>query len=348
MKGCALIFGKEAAPRVRSGSYADGITDQSLRLPLTVMGPHVNLPSSDHSEVASDKNRFANCFLALCAKTLSEAKIKLDSKKHFEISCNMLESWERLVKSTSSALSQNKMEHLPFFGQTLLTHQLWRASNNFSSLKSATKILIYSGIASLCEQRIAVAPMRTGRVCLRAGSGSVRETLPLPYETRSRGHLVRQTAFSRTESTTFSAPRVPYVASRTENGPLAVPDLSATPFRAKNRPLSVRNESVGYCGTENGPLAVPDLSATPFRAKNRPLSVRNESVGYCGTENSPLLYERAGSGARSWSMAGLRARSWSMAGRARGGGVDYGSAGGERLWMVGCQRRCARAISREC
>ena len=206
------------------------------------------------------------------------------------------------------------MEHLPFCRQTLLNHQLWRASNNFSSLKSTTKILIYSGIASLCEQRIAVAPMRTGRVCLRAGSGSVRETLPLPYETRSRGHLVRQTAFSRTESTTFSAPRVPYVASR----------------------------------TENGPLAVPDLSATPFRAKNRPLSVRNESVGYCGTENSPLLYERAGSGARSWSMAGLRARSWSMAGRARGGGVDYGSAGGERLWMVGCQRRCARAISREC
>ena len=237
MKGCALIFGKEAAPRVRSGSYADGITDQSLRLPLTVMGPHVNLPSSDHSEVASDKNRFANCFLALCAKTLSEAKIKLDSKKHFEISCNMLESWERLVKSTSSALSQNKMEHLPFFGQTLLTHQLWRASNNFSSLKSATKILIYSGIASLCEQRIAVAPMRTGRVCLRAGSGSVGETLPLPNKTLMRRHLVRQTAFSRTESTTFSAPRVPYVASR-----------------AKNRPLSVRNELVGAFGTENGPL----------------------------------------------------------------------------------------------
>ena len=91
----------------------------------------------------------------------------------------MLESWERLVKSTSSALSQNKMEHLPLVGQTLLNHQLWRASNNFSSLKSTTKITISSGIASSC--------------------GSVRETLPLPYQTRSRGHLVRQTAFSRTE-----------------------------------------------------------------------------------------------------------------------------------------------------
>ena len=201
MKEFALIFGKEAAPKLRSGSYADGIAGQGVRLPLAVVGPHVNLPSSDHSEVASDANRFASCFLALCAKALSEAKIELDFYFHIRNKFYyLLESWERLVKSTSSALSQNKMEHLPFFGQTLLTHQLWRASNNFSSLKSATKILIYSGIASLCEQRIAVAPMRTGRVCLRAGSGSVGETLPLPYETCSRGHLVRQTAFSRTES----------------------------------------------------------------------------------------------------------------------------------------------------
>lgn len=91
----------------------------------------------------------------------------------------MLESWERLVKSTSSALSQNKMEHLPLVGQTLLNHQLWRASNNFSSLKSTTKITISSGIASSC--------------------GSVRETLPLPYPTSPSGHSVRQTGFSRTK-----------------------------------------------------------------------------------------------------------------------------------------------------
>ena len=106
MKEFALIFGKEAAPRVRSGFYADGIAGQSLCLPSAVVGPHVNLPSSDHSEMASDANRFASCFLALRAKALSEAKIELDSKEHFEISCNMLESWERLVKSTSSAFSQ--------------------------------------------------------------------------------------------------------------------------------------------------------------------------------------------------------------------------------------------------
>ena len=126
MKEFALIFGKEAAPKLRSGSYADGIAGQGVRLPLAVVGPHVNLPSSDHSEVASDKDRFASCFLALCAKALSEAKIELEFKIHFEFCCNMLESWERLVKSTSSALSQ-KMEHLPLVGQTLLNYQLWRA-----------------------------------------------------------------------------------------------------------------------------------------------------------------------------------------------------------------------------
>ena len=44
-----------------------------------------------------------------------------------------------------------------------------------------------------------------------------------------------------------------------------------------------------------------------------------------------------------------RARSEALVdGRARERGVDYGSACGVRLWMVGCQRRCARAISREC
>ena len=127
MKGFVHIFGKEAAPRVRSGSYADGIAGQGVRLPLAVVGPHVNLPSSDHSKVASDANRFASCFLALCAKALSEAKIELDFYFHIRNKFYyLLESWERLVKSTSSALSQ-KMEHLPLVGQTLLNYQLWRA-----------------------------------------------------------------------------------------------------------------------------------------------------------------------------------------------------------------------------
>ena len=109
MKEFAFIFGKEAAPIIWSGPYADGITDQSHLLPLTLMAPHVNLPATDHPEMASDKDRFSSCFLALRAKTLSEAKFKLDCNHNKSMNNNCkLESWERLVKSTSSALLQNK------------------------------------------------------------------------------------------------------------------------------------------------------------------------------------------------------------------------------------------------
>lgn len=141
---------KEAAPIIWNGSYADGITDQSYRLQFTVMASHVNLPASDRSEMTSDIDRFPGCFLALRAKTLSEAKFNLEFKVHFEINDNMLESWERLVKSTSSALSQKK-EHLPLVGQTLLNHQLWRASNNFCSLNSIAKIKHISELAKYSD-----------------------------------------------------------------------------------------------------------------------------------------------------------------------------------------------------
>ena len=109
MKGFVHIFGKEAAPRVRSGSYADGIAGQSLCLPLAVVGPHVNLPSSDHSEVASDENRFASCFLALCAKALIKTYCDFgNTYSHNRKILVVLESLERLVKSTSSALLPKK------------------------------------------------------------------------------------------------------------------------------------------------------------------------------------------------------------------------------------------------
>jgi len=130
-----LPLTKEAAPKLRSGSYADGIAGQSLCLPLAVVGPHVNLPSSDHSEVASDKNRFANCFLALCAKTLSEAKIELDFYFHIRNKFYyLLESWERLVKSTSSALSQNKRSICLCFGRRSVTSAL-ESAQNFMKIK---------------------------------------------------------------------------------------------------------------------------------------------------------------------------------------------------------------------
>ncbi len=174
MRKFAIIACKEAAPKLRSGSYADGIAGQSLCLPLAVVGPHVNLPSSDHSEVASDKNRFASCFLALCAKALIKTYCDFgNTYSHNRKLLVVLESLERLVKSTSSALLpkkrasatrqmlphvsleeqtlkvlvfplakirhisestkysesalSQKMEHLPFYGQTLLNHQPWRA-----------------------------------------------------------------------------------------------------------------------------------------------------------------------------------------------------------------------------
>ena len=194
---------KEAAPITCSGSYADGITDQSHLLPLTVMASHVNLPATDHSEMAPDKDRFPNCFLALRAKTLSEAKIKLDSKKHFEISCNTLER-ERLVKSTSSALSQKK-EHLPLVGQTLLDHQLWRASNNFSSLKSDTKIKHISESAKYSDSFVNELSLRSLSLSKRPAPTNKVATAfrtantPLLYEAPLHFHLVPETPLSCTE-----------------------------------------------------------------------------------------------------------------------------------------------------
>ena len=104
-----LPLTKEAAPKLRSGSYADGIAGQSLCLPLAVVGPHVNLPSSDHSEVASDENRFASCFLALRAKTLIKTYCDFgNTYSHKRKLLVELESLERLVKSTSSAFLLKK------------------------------------------------------------------------------------------------------------------------------------------------------------------------------------------------------------------------------------------------
>ena len=131
----SILLAKEAAPKLRSGSYADGIARQGVRLPLAVVGPHVNLPSSDHSEVASDENRFASCFLALRAKTLSEAKIELDFYFHIRNKFYyLLESWERLVKSTSSALSQNKRSICLCFGRRSVTSAL-ESAQNFMKIK---------------------------------------------------------------------------------------------------------------------------------------------------------------------------------------------------------------------
>lgn len=105
---------KEAVPVWWNGSYADEVADQSCLLPITVMSFHINLSAIDHSEMASDINWFSRRFPALCAKALSVANYDLKFNCHLKKEF-LIESLERLVKSTSSALSQNKwsIRHCP-------------------------------------------------------------------------------------------------------------------------------------------------------------------------------------------------------------------------------------------
>lgn len=74
------VEGNDEAARVRSGSDTDGRSDKAVRLPVTVVGLHVNLFASDHSEMASDKNRFMS-YSALCARAL----VKLDDNGYFHV-----------------------------------------------------------------------------------------------------------------------------------------------------------------------------------------------------------------------------------------------------------------------
>ena len=74
------VEGNDEAARVRSGFDTDGYADKALGLPPTVVGLHVNLFASDHSEMASDKNRFVSCS-ALCVRAL----VKLDDNGNFHV-----------------------------------------------------------------------------------------------------------------------------------------------------------------------------------------------------------------------------------------------------------------------
>ena len=109
-----IMDNKEAVPVWWNGSYADEVADQSCLLPITVMSFHINLFAIDHSEMTSDINWFSRRFLALCAKALSVANYDLKFNCHLKKEF-LIESLERLVKSTSSALSQNKrsIRHCP-------------------------------------------------------------------------------------------------------------------------------------------------------------------------------------------------------------------------------------------
>ena len=68
----------DEAARWMSGSDTDGYADKAEGLPFTVVGLHVDLLASDHSEMASDKNRLVSVF-ALCAGAL----VKLNDDRDF-------------------------------------------------------------------------------------------------------------------------------------------------------------------------------------------------------------------------------------------------------------------------
>ena len=61
--------GNDEAVRVVDGFDTDGYADKAEGLPLSVVGLHINLFASNHSEMASDLNRFMGIF-ALCAGAL--------------------------------------------------------------------------------------------------------------------------------------------------------------------------------------------------------------------------------------------------------------------------------------
>lgn len=68
----------DEAARWMSGSDTDGYADKAEGLPFTVVGLHADLFASDHSEMASDKNRLVSVF-ALCAGAL----VKLNDDRDF-------------------------------------------------------------------------------------------------------------------------------------------------------------------------------------------------------------------------------------------------------------------------
>ena len=74
--------GNDEATRVGSGSDTDGCSDKAVRLPLTVVGLHVNLFAFNHSEMASDKNWFVSCS-ALCVRAL--VKLNIDGNVYHNL-----------------------------------------------------------------------------------------------------------------------------------------------------------------------------------------------------------------------------------------------------------------------
>ena len=114
MEEVILILGnKGAAPVEWNGSYADEGKSQSWWLPITVVCSHVNLFAFDHSEMASDINGFASCFLALCAKALAIADSNLENVDfHNENAFSALCEQGAACQEYIIRISSKKKEHL--------------------------------------------------------------------------------------------------------------------------------------------------------------------------------------------------------------------------------------------
>lgn len=74
--------GNDEAARVGSGSDTGGCSDKAVRLPLTVVGLHVNLFAFNHSEMASGINWFVSCS-ALCVRAL--VKLNIDGNVYHNL-----------------------------------------------------------------------------------------------------------------------------------------------------------------------------------------------------------------------------------------------------------------------
>lgn len=101
---CFRMIGNDEAARVLSGSDTDGRADKAGGLSFAVVGLHVNLLISYHSEMASDIKRFSSNS-ALCVGAL----FKLNFNGYFYHYSDVNESLrvESGLKSTAVSISLN-------------------------------------------------------------------------------------------------------------------------------------------------------------------------------------------------------------------------------------------------
>ena len=185
-----IPLAKEAAPKVRSDSYADG---------MAVLESLERLVKSTSSALLPKKRASATRqmlpHVSLEEQTLKVLVFPLAKIRHISES----------TKYSESALSQ-KMEHLPFCGQTLLNHQLWRASNNLLKIiirHKDTHLFRNCKFHSSSVQTVLPEPIRSANPTFAVPNPHAKPfgsaNSHFPYRILMRRHSVRQTAISRTK-----------------------------------------------------------------------------------------------------------------------------------------------------